>query len=76
MPEIAYLFRYRDLVADSLEHRAVLDSQEFCWWGWWKRPNEPAHSDIWRDPENGRKAKNRFISGCFTPVQARCTSQR
>ena len=37
MPEIAYLFRYRDLVADTLlEHRAVLDSQEFCWWGWWE----------------------------------------
>jgi 3',5'-cyclic AMP phosphodiesterase CpdA len=43
-----YLFRYRDLVAATLpEHRQVLQEQGQCWWGWWKRPNEPGHLDVW-----------------------------
>lgn len=49
MYNIDYLFRYRDLVADTLpEHRKVAEKIGYCWWGWWKRPNEPSHSDVWR----------------------------
>lgn len=45
-----YLFRFRDLVANTLaEHRAVIDAKGACWWGWWKRPSERARQDVWRD---------------------------
>src|SRR6266568_4457575 len=45
-----YLFRYRDLVAKTLsEHRKIIRNHGACWWGWWKRPSEPGHLDVWRD---------------------------
>jgi hypothetical protein len=45
-----FLFRYRDLVADTLpEHRRVLDEKGWCWWGWWKRPNEPGRLEVWEE---------------------------
>lgn len=48
MQDFRYLFRYRDLVADTLpEHRAIAQDVGYCWWGWWKRPNEPAHTNVW-----------------------------
>jgi calcineurin-like phosphoesterase family protein len=49
-PALRYLFRYRDLVADTLpEHREVLNRNGWCWWGWWKRPNEPGRLEIWSE---------------------------
>lgn len=43
-----FLFRYRDLVADTLrEHRAVLAAKGACLWGWWKRPTEDSRQDVW-----------------------------
>ena len=43
-----FLFRYRDLVGETLsEHQGILDSAGSCWWGWWKRPNEEAHTEVW-----------------------------
>src|SRR5688572_18982673 len=47
---IRFLFRYRDLVAKTLdEHRAVLQANpaKGCWWGWWKRPHEDARQEVW-----------------------------
>jgi Calcineurin-like phosphoesterase len=54
-----FLFRYRDLVADTLsEHRHVLEENGQCWWGWWKRPNEPGRLEVWEeiqhDTQDGR----------------------
>lgn len=47
-PEIQVLFRFRDLIADTLaEHRKVIEQHGTCWWGWWKRPNEEPHSALW-----------------------------
>lgn len=48
MSEIHYLFRFRDLVAATIEeHRQVISQRGWCWWGWWKRPSEDSRSDIW-----------------------------
>lgn len=47
-PSIQVLFRYRDLVARTLEkHRNVISKQRACWWGWWKRPSEDSRRDVW-----------------------------
>jgi predicted phosphodiesterase len=47
---LSYLFRYRDLVADTLtEHRTIIKSAGACWWGWWKRPTEDSRMEIWND---------------------------
>lgn len=47
-PEISFLFRYRDLTADTLpEHKAIIDSKGQCWWGWWKRPTEDGRENVW-----------------------------
>ena len=46
--EIRVLFRFRDLVANTLEeHRKILADKKACWWGWWKRPNEPRRDEVW-----------------------------
>lgn len=43
------LFRFRDLVAHTLdEHRKIIDANGFCWWGWWKRPSEQSRGDVWQ----------------------------
>lgn len=48
--EFSYLFRYRDLVAATLDaHRAVLDEHGSCWWGWWMRPSEDGRLSVWQD---------------------------
>lgn len=50
VPSIRVLFRYRDLVAHTLEeHRKVIKSnkKKACWWGWWKRPSEDGRRDVW-----------------------------
>jgi 3',5'-cyclic AMP phosphodiesterase CpdA len=52
MSEIRYLFRFRDLVASTIEeHQRVIKEQGACWWGWWKRPSEDSRSDIWNELE-------------------------
>jgi 3',5'-cyclic AMP phosphodiesterase CpdA len=51
-PEIRFLFRYRDLVASTIdEHRAIINDSNGngCWWGWWKRQNEDSRLDVWKD---------------------------
>ncbi|MGP6159708.1 MAG: hypothetical protein ACLPYS_19795 [Vulcanimicrobiaceae bacterium] len=47
-PEIQFLFRFRDLVGDTIaEHKAIIAEKGACWWGWWKRPTEDARLDVW-----------------------------
>jgi len=48
--EIHVLFRFRDLIANTLtEHRKVIQEHGACWWGWWKRPQEDSHEALWDD---------------------------
>lgn len=45
-----FLFRFRDLVAETLtKHREVLQEHGTVWWGWWKRPSEDARASIWNE---------------------------
>lgn len=46
--EIRFLFRFRDLIADTIEeHYKVFEKNKSVWWGWWKRPTEDARMDVW-----------------------------
>lgn len=51
--EIHFLFRFRDLIRDTLdEHRKILEKNNSVWWGWWKRPTEDARMDVWETLQN------------------------
>jgi hypothetical protein len=44
------LFRFRDLIAPTLEeHRRIIETAGSCWWGWWKRPSEGPRQNVWAD---------------------------
>lgn len=48
MDDLRFLFRFRDLVAKTIEsHEAVIAEHGACWWGWWKRPSEDNRAEIW-----------------------------
>jgi hypothetical protein len=65
-PAIRYLFRYRDLSADTLpEHRAIIDDQGACWWGWWKRPTESGRTDVWEALEAELTQGQPVVVGLF-----------
>lgn len=43
-----HLFRYRNLLADTLAaHRAIIEREGSCWWGWWQRPFEDSRIELW-----------------------------
>lgn len=69
---IEFVFRYRDLVAPTLEeHRKLIAARGACWWGWWKRPTESARRDVWtalntRIAAQGSVAIGLFNSGTNT----------
>lgn len=40
------------MVNNTLEqHRELIARHSYCWWGWWRRPEEDAHSDVWDELE-------------------------
>lgn len=48
MSELQFLFRFRDLVARTIEaHQDIISDKGSCWWGWWKRPSEDSRADVW-----------------------------
>jgi hypothetical protein len=48
-PPLRFLFRYRDLIEDSLRaHGEIVTRAGACWWGWWKRPHEDGRAAAWR----------------------------
>lgn len=50
MGNLRYVFRFRDLIARTLsEHQKIIADHHSCWWGWWKRPSEGWHPDVWED---------------------------
>lgn len=61
-----YVFRYRNLIADTLaEHRVVIDREGACWWGWWKRPSEDARTDVWTSLSGTIATEGRVTIGLF-----------
>jgi len=57
MSDIKFLFRFRDLVASTIEeHERVIKQHNWVWWGWWKRPSEDSRSDVWDDLANSTKS--------------------
>jgi len=47
---LRFLFRFRNLVGNTIiEHQEVIKTYGSCWWGWWKKPNEDYHKDIWEE---------------------------
>src|SRR5260221_455870 len=64
--EIQYLFRFRDLVAKTIEeHQKILREHGRCWWGWWKRPTEKNREDIWKPLSQVAKSNNPVPVGLF-----------
>lgn len=64
--EIHILFRFRDLIADTLiEHRKVIQEHEACWWGWWKRPHEDSHEALWDGLKKATASGKPVIVGLF-----------
>lgn len=47
--DMELLFRFRDLVAGTLQaHRDIIRAHGRCWWGWWKRPSEDGRTEVWQ----------------------------
>lgn len=46
--DLRFLFRFRDLVAETVKrHQEVIEQHGSAWWGWWKRPSEDNRADVW-----------------------------
>ena len=70
--DIRLLFRFRDLVAPTIdEHRAIIGDRGSCWWGWWKRPTEDHRSDVWRELANGASVPEPAVVGLFNSGSGR-----
>jgi hypothetical protein len=65
-PGIKFLFRYRDLSADTLpSHTEIIKKEGSCWWGWWKRPTESGRAEIWEALESEIKSNGSALVGLF-----------
>lgn len=66
MPQsIKFLFRFRDLVAKTIDsHQEVINEKGNCWWGWWKRPSEDNRSEVW-DELKAASQENPIAVGLF-----------
>lgn len=64
--DIKFLFRFRDLVAKTIEeHQLIIKSSKFCWWGWWKRPTENNYLEVWQEIKTSASLDNPVIVGLF-----------
>jgi hypothetical protein len=64
--EIRYLFRFRDLVAKTIEeHQKIIEKHGQCWWGWWKRPTEKNRDDVWKPLDEETRSKPPIAVGLF-----------
>src|SRR5690348_17225050 len=65
-PPIQYLFRFRDLVAPTVEeHKKIISQQRSCWWGWWKRPSEDNRLEVWQALAESASSKAPVPVGLF-----------
>ncbi len=63
---IDFLFRFRDLVAPTIEeHRKIIDEHGICWWGWWKRPSEDSRQPVWTELANAIHSNGSQQIGLF-----------
>lgn len=63
---IDFLFRFRDLVAPTVEeHQKIIKKHGVCWWGWWKRPSEDSRQPVWTELENAIRSKKSQQIGLF-----------
>src|SRR5262245_54220784 len=61
-----HLFRYRDLVAETLkEHRKIIETKGACWWGWWRRPTENDRIEIWKSLQTNSSKEKPVRVGLF-----------
>ena len=47
MAALRLILRFRELTLDVdtvREHSAVIDSDDFVWWGWWKKESEASRT--------------------------------
>jgi UDP-2,3-diacylglucosamine pyrophosphatase LpxH len=66
LPSIRFLFRFRNLVSDTIsEHQKVIDENNSCWWGWWKRPKEDNRISVWKELKREASEKNPVPVGLF-----------
>lgn len=64
--EIRFLFRFRDLVANTLvEHKKIIENKGSCWWGWWKRPSESYRESVWTELSEAVRAHTEVPVGLF-----------
>jgi len=64
--DIRFVFRFRDLIAETLkEHQEIIRQYGKCWWGWWKRPSEDARTDVWLRLQNETQQGNQLTVGLF-----------
>lgn len=63
---IDFIFRFRDLVAPTVEeHRKVIQRNGTCWWGWWKRPSEDSRQSVWTELDNAIRDSGSQQIGLF-----------
>ncbi|MBO9695911.1 MAG: metallophosphoesterase [Sphingopyxis sp.] len=56
--DLQFLFRFRDLVAKTIEsHQSVIQQHGATWWGWWKRPSEDNRAEVWDALAKATEAK-------------------
>ena len=68
------MFRFRDLIADTLgEHRGVISEQGSCWWGWWRRPSEGDKVDFWRELKTEVASGKEVAIGLFNSGDGQVT---
>ncbi|CAM2009217.1 metallophosphoesterase family protein [Acanthopleuribacter pedis] len=65
-PTLSVLFRYRDLIANTLEqHRTLIANHGACWWGWWKKPYEDYRQEVWEHLLEEINQNGHIIIGLF-----------
>jgi len=48
-----------------LEHQKVIDKNNSCWWGWWKRPKEDNRISVWNELKREASEENPVPVGLF-----------
>ncbi len=63
---IRIVFRYRNLVAETVsEHLKLIEKFGYCWWGWWKKPREDARQSVWDEIECAVEENRETTIGLF-----------